>query len=141
MIERVGRVDCAALIFYLLAMLGLTIAEAKSYELPVVPPFQEMLGWGPNPDRTMEVEFPGVSFRYSILDWKPAPGCQAVKEMVGMEELRWVTHAGFFSHQYLTRSYPMAFKREGESEWHWMNTKTYKEKEPCLKADCRTQEE
>ena len=115
----------AAVVFILIT----GTAQAPDYDdLPVVPPFQEMLGWGPNPDRTMEVSFPGISFRFSILDWKPAPGCQAVKEMVGLEELRWVTHAGFFSHQYLTKSYPMAFKREGESEWHWMNTKTYKEK-------------
>ena len=110
---------------------ALMIGTAKAISrngLPVVPPFQEMLSWNPNPDRTMEVSFEGVSFRYSILDWKPSPDCQAVVEMVGRKELRWVTNAGFFSHQYLTRSYPMAFKREGEAEWHWMNVRTYKEK-------------
>ena len=116
--------------------------EAKSSELPVVPLFEEMLGWEPQPDRTMEVTFPGISFRYSILDWKPAPNCQAVVEMVGTKELRWVTHAGIFAHQYLTKNTPMLFKREGEGQWHWLNMKTYKEIEPCPKeANCRTQEE
>ena len=110
---------------------ALTIGTAKAISrncLPVVQPFQERRSWNPNPERTMEVSFEGVSFRYSILDWKPSPDCQAVVEMVGRKELRWVTNAGFFSHQYLTRSYPMAFKREGEAEWHWMNVRTYKEK-------------
>ena len=119
------NIGIIVLIFAL--MIGTAKAISRNV-LPVVPPFQEMLSWNPNPDRTMEVSFEGVSFRYSILDWKPSPDCQAVTEMVGMEELRWVTNAGFFSHQYLTRSYPMAFKREGEGEWHWMNVRTYKEK-------------
>ena len=119
------NIGIIVLIFAL--MIGTAKAISRNV-LPVVPPFQEMLSWNPNPDRTMEVSFEGVSFRYSILDWKPSPDCQAVTEMVGMEELRWVTNAGFFSHQYLTRSYPMAFKREGEAEWHWMNVRTYKEK-------------
>jgi len=119
------NIGIIVLIFAL--MIGTAKAISRNV-LPVVPPFQEMLSWNPNPDRTMEVSFEGVSFRYSILDWKPSPDCQAVVEMVGRKELRWVTNAGFFSHQYLTRSYPMAFKREGEAEWHWMNVRTYKEK-------------
>ena len=119
------NIGIIVLIFAL--MIGTAKAISRNV-LPVVPPFQEMLSWNPNPDRTMEVSFEGVSFRYSILDWKPSPDCQAVVEMVGRKELRWVTNAGFFSHQYLTRSYTMAFKREGEAEWLWMNVRTYKEK-------------
>ena len=136
-----GRGGLGLLICCLLGIAGLMIAEARD-ELPVVPPFQEMLDWRPQPDRTMEVVFPGVSFRYSILDYKPAPNCQAVVEVVGTKELRWVTHAGIFAHQYLTRNSPMLFKRAGEAEWHWLNIKTYEEIEPCQKeASCRTQEE
>ena len=130
------------LIVTLLLATGLMIAKGRSYELHKVPPFTEMLDWKPQPDRTMEVVFPGISFRYSILDYKPAPGCQAVVEMVGTKELRWVTHSGLFAHQYLTRNTPMFFKRAGEAQWHWLNMKTYKEIEPCPKeASCRTQEE
>ena len=122
-----GRGGLGLLICCLLGIAGLMIAEARS-ELPKVPPFEEMLDWRPQPDRTMEVVFPGISFRYSILDYKPAPNCQAVVEMVGTKELRWVTNAGIFAHQYLTRNSPMLFKRAGEAEWHWLNIKTYKEK-------------
>jgi len=133
------RAICVVSISCLLAMWGMK--EARSNELPKVPLFEEMLNWEPRPDRTMEVTFPGISFRYSILEWKPAPSCQAVVEMVGTKELRWVTHAGMFAQQYLTRNTPMLFKREGEAQWHWLNIKTYKEIEPCLKVDCRTQGE
>jgi len=130
------------LVVALLLATGLMVAKGRSYELPKVPPFTEMLDWKPQPDRTMEVVFPGISFRYSILDYKPAPGCQAVVEIVGTKELRWVTHAGIFAHQYLTKNTPMFFKRAGEAQWHWLNMKTYKEIEPCPKeASCRTQEE
>jgi len=116
------------LVVALLLATGLMVAKGRSYELPIVPPFEEMLDWRPQPDRTMEVVFDGISFRYSILDFKPAPDCQAVVEMVGTNELRWVTNSGMFAHQYLTRNTPMLFKKEGEAEWHWLNIKTYKEK-------------
>ena len=116
------------LVAALLLVSGLLVAKGASYELPKVPPFEEMLDWRPQPDRTMEVVFPGIRFRYSILDYKPAPGCQAVVEMVGTKELRWVTNSGMFAHQYLTRNTPMLFKRAGEAQWHWLNIKTYKEK-------------
>lgn len=112
----------------LLLATGLFATKGGSYELPKVPPFETMLDWQPQPDRTMEVVFPGISFRYSILDYKPAPGCQAVVEMVGTKELRWVTSSGMFAHQYLTKNTPMLFKRAGEVEWHWLNIRTYKEK-------------
>jgi hypothetical protein len=112
----------------LLLVAGLFVARSGSDELPKVPPFEEMLDWRPQPDRTMEVVFPGIRFRYSILDFKPAPSCQAVVEMVGTKELRWVTHAGIFAHQYLTKNTPMLFKRAGEGQWHWLNLKTYREK-------------
>lgn len=131
-----------AVVVALLLATGLFAVKGGSYELPVVPPFEEMLDWRPQPDRTMEVVFDGISFRYSILDYQPAPGCQAVVEIIGTKELRWVTHSGLFAHQYLTRNTPMFFKRAGEAEWHWLNMKTYKETEPCPKeASCRTQEE
>lgn len=116
----------AVLIITLLVTWAMT--EAKSGELPIVPPFTEMLNWEPQPDRTMEVTFPGIAFRYSILDWKPAPLCEAVLPLVRTKEIRWVTHAGIHAHQYLTRNSPMMFKREGEAEWHWVNLKTYKER-------------
>ena len=114
-------------IVVLLLATGLFAAKGGSYALPKVPPFEEMLDWRPQPDRTMEVVFPGISFRYSILEYKPAPDCQAVVEMVGTKELRWVTNSGMFAHQYLTRNTPMLFKRAGEVEWHWLNIKTYEE--------------
>ena len=117
-----------ALLVVLLLASGLLVAKGASYELPTVPPFQEMLDWQPKPDRTLEVTFPDVSFRYSILDWKPAPNCQAVIEDVGAKELKWVTHAGFFAHRYLTKSTPMLYKIRGEAQWYWLNLKTYEEK-------------
>ena len=130
------------LVVALLLVTWLFVVKGGSYELPKVPPFEEMLDWKPQPDRTMEVVFPSISFRYSILDYKPAPSCQAVLEVVGTKELRWVSHSGLFAYQYLTRNTPMLFKRAGEAEWHWLNIKTYKEIEPCQKeASCRTQVE
>ena len=116
-----------ALTIILLAT-AVLMKDAKSNELPKVPPFSKMLYWKPQPDRTMEVGFPGVAFRYSILDWKPAPRCAAVIELVRTPEIRWVTHAGVHAQQYLTSNSPMLFKKEGESEWHWVNLRTYKEK-------------
>jgi hypothetical protein len=102
--------------------------EAFGNEDPmVVPPLEQMVRWFPERDRTLVVAFPDISYRYEILDWKPAPSCQAVTEMVSTKELRWITHAGWMAHQYLTRSEPMAFKRPGDGEWHWMSKQTFKE--------------
>ena len=125
---KIYLASCVVWIACSLAMALLITGDAKSEELPKIPLFEEMLGWQPQADRTMEVVFPGIRFRYSILDFKAAPGCQAVVEMPLTEELRWVTQAGMLASQYLTRSHPMAFKRDGDAIWHWMNIKTYKEK-------------
>ena len=128
MIAKAYKAGCGVLIACSLVAVLLTVKETKSEELPVVPNYQKILEWGPLPDGTMEVVYQGIRFRYSILDWKPAPRCQAVLEIVGEKRLRWVTHIGMFAHQYLTTSFPMAFKRDGDGEWHWMNLKTYEER-------------
>ena len=112
----------------LVSVAAINIVPNISNELPELPPFEEMLDWKPKQDRTIEVTFPDISFRYSILDWKPAPECQAVSAMPETEELRWVTHAGMFAHQYLTKNTPTLYKRRGSSEWYWLSLKTYKEK-------------
>ena len=112
---------------FLLLMTFVLTAKGLSYELPTVPSFKKMLGWKPKPDRTLEVAFPGVSFRYEILAWQPAPNCQAVSKMRNGRELRWVTHAGWYAHEYLTKNKPVMFKKEGETVWYWLNIKTFKE--------------
>ena len=55
----------------LVSVAAINVVPNISYELPDLPPFEEMLDWKPKPDRTIEVTFPNISFRYSILDWNP----------------------------------------------------------------------
>ena len=127
MIAKAGSVGYAVLIGCLLVIVVLKTRSVRSGELPFIPPYTEMVSWQPQSDRTLEVAFENVSFRYSILDNKPAPNCQAVTELVGQKEIRWVKNTGFFAHQYLTRSAPMMYRWTGEADWNRMNLKTYKE--------------
>jgi len=114
-----------SLICVILGTLVLTGKGSTSEPLQV-PPFNELLDWGPAPDRTMVVSYPGISYRYSILAWGPASGCNAVVEVDKTDELRWLTRSGWFAHEYLTKRTPMAYKIEGTSEWIWMSKKTHR---------------
>ena len=109
----------------------LLLSRANSNSLPRVPDLIFVLNWGPQPDRTMQVDFEGASFRYSILDDKPAPLCQMV--MPTREgELRWVTRSGQQAHQYLTKREPFLYRVAGDTEWRWFSLKTYRD---CLRYD------
>ncbi len=120
------------LIFGLLATAVVTMSAGAGDDPMVPPPLEQMLRWAPERDRTLVVTFPGILYRYEILDWKPAPACQTVTEVVGTKELRWITHAGWMAHQYLTKNSPMAFRRPGDGEWHWMSRRTNRE---CVQYD------
>ena len=109
----------------------LLLTRVVSTPYPMVPDLAFVLNWEPKPDRTMQVDFEGVSFRYSILDDKPAPLCQMVMPSHG-GELRWVTRSGQQAHQYLTKKDPFLYRREGDTEWRWLSLKTYKD---CLRYD------
>ena len=104
------------------------LAVIEAGELPEVPGFEKIIAWEPERDRSMVVEFEGIRFKYEILDWKEAPQCQTVSQ-IPQGELRWVTHSGFFAHEYFTRDKPVAFQRPGNPEWQWMSKKTYFPKE------------
>lgn len=98
---------------------------------PKVPPLEMALNWEPMPDRTLQVDFEEVSFRYEILDDKPAPSCQMVLRLP-YEELRWVTRPSQQAHQYLTKAEPTLYKMNGDNEWLWLSLKTYKD---CINYD------
>jgi len=55
----------------------------------------------------MVVTFPGVRFKYEILDWSESQACKTVVE-AEHEELKWVTHVGYFAHEYRTKNKPVA---------------------------------
>ena len=106
-----------------LVMLALTVKVSADDPMQV-PPFSELLDWGPAPDRTMVVSFPGIAYRYQILAWGTAAGCNAVEAVDKTDELRWLTRSGWFAHEYFTKRRPMAYKIEGTAEWIWMVKKT-----------------
>ena len=101
-------------------------AKDAMTEMPGVPPFEQAIEWYPLPDRTLLVRFENVSFRYQIVDSKPAPDCQAVLRLSSKfnHQLRWITD-GFINHQYLTKGDPSFYKEVKNEEWLWMSIKTY----------------
>jgi len=112
------------LICGMLVILVLTVKVSADDPMQV-PPFSELLDWGPAPDRTMVVSFPGIAYRYSILAWGTASGCNAVAEVDKTGELRWLTRSGWFAHEYFTKQKPMAYKIDGTTEWIWLLKKTH----------------
>ena len=112
------------LIFCFAVVVLLPSVRANSNEPAMLPPFKKMLSWGPQPDRTMVVSYPGISYRYEILAWGPASGCDAVVEVDETNELRWLTSTGWFAHEYFTKKDPVAYKNDYEVEWTWLLKKT-----------------
>ena len=97
--------------------------------LPELPPLTTLLRWEPMQDATMVVEFPnGMLFKFEIITWGETKDCATVVH-TATGELRWVTHIGFFSQEYLTKSEPVAYKRPGEAQWYWMSQKTFKDRD------------
>lgn len=115
--------ECVALIVF---FLGMTVHQGKviADDYMPLPPFEEMLGWSPLPDRTLVVSFEGIQYRFEILEWEPAPDCAAVSKVAETDELRWVTRAGWFAHEYFTRAEPVAIKRAGDPDWSWILKRT-----------------
>ncbi len=103
--------------------------RVNSVAIPIVPDLAFVTKWEPKPDRTMQVDFEGISFRYAILDDKPAPLCQMVMPY-GHNELRWVTRGGHMAHQYLTKDEPVLYRFAGDEDWNWLSLNTYKD---CLR--------
>ena len=95
-------------------------------EIPMVPSFDKMLAWGPARDRSMVVAFDGVKFKYEILDWHESNDCKTVVKAEN-NELKWITHVGYFSHEYRTKDKPIAYQFAGDKLWRWVGKKTYKE--------------
>jgi len=97
---------------------------AMAQEVPKVPDFEKMLSWTPERDRSMVVTFPGVRFKFEILDWSESEACKTVVE-AEHEELKWITHVGYFSHEYRTKRKPIAYQLPGDPTWRWVGRKTY----------------
>jgi len=110
--------------FLMVMVLSITVMAQES---PIVPKFENMLAWGPERDRSMVVTFPGIRFKYEILDWSESKNCKTVVR-AKHNELKWITHVGFFSHEYITKDKPVAYQVAGDKLWHWVGKKTYKEK-------------
>ena len=104
----------------------LMFAKDAMTEMPKVPPFERAIEWNPLPDRTLLVVFDNISFRYQIVDSKPAPDCQSVLRLSSKynHQLRWITD-GFMNHQYLTKGDPSFYKYTRNRDWLWMSIKTY----------------
>ena len=104
----------------------LMFAKDAMTEMPKVPPFEQAIEWNPLPDRTLLVVFDNISFRYQIVDSKPAPDCQSVLRLSSKynHQLRWITD-GFINHQYLTKGDPSFYKYTRNRDWLWMSIKTY----------------
>jgi len=100
---------------------------AIAQETPRVPDFEEMLSWGPARDRSMVVAFPGVRFKFEILGWSESEACRTVVE-AEHEELKWITHVGYFTHEYRTKNKPVAYQLPGDPAWRWVGRKTFTEK-------------
>jgi len=119
----------------MLALIALTLPSVALAErtppadLPELPPLKTLINWKPMQDATMVVEFPaGLMFKFEIVDWRETKDCATVMP-TATGELRWVTHIGFFSQEYLTKPVPVAYKRPGEAQWYWMSQKTFKDEE------------
>ncbi len=97
---------------------------AIAQETPRVPDFEKMLSWGPARDRSMVVAFPGVRFKFEILGWSESEACRTVVE-AEHEELKWITHVGYFTHEYRTKNKPVAYQLPGDPTWRWVGRKTY----------------
>ncbi len=109
----------------------LLLSRENSISSPTVPDLAYVVNWKPQPDRTMQVDFEGASFRYTILDDKPAPLCQMVMPTRD-GELRWITRSGHQAHQYLTKKEPFLYREAGDTEWRWLSLKSYRD---CLRYD------
>jgi hypothetical protein len=109
-----------------MAALALTIT-VMAQEIPKVPDFEKMLKWTPERDRSMVVTFPGVRFKFEILDWRESEACKTVAE-AEHEELKWITHVGSFAHEYRTKNKPVAYQLPGDPTWRWVGKKTYEPK-------------
>jgi hypothetical protein len=121
MAYRKTRKYCIAGCFIAIFVVTMT---AMAQEVPKVPDFEKMLSWTPERDRSMVVTFPGVRFKFEILGWSESEACKTVVE-AEHEELKWITHVGYFSHEYRTRSEPVAYQLPGDPTWRWVGRKTY----------------
>ena len=111
----------------LLPQVALADSFAPPSDLPGLPPLKTLKNWFVAHDRTMIVEFPsGVLFKFEILTWGDIQEC-AVVQTTTTGELKWLAHAGFYSHEYLTPDKPVAYKLPGSGIWRWVSLKTYKD--------------
>ena len=108
-----------------------TVALADGFpppsDLPGLPPLKTLKNWFVAHDQTMIVEFPsGVLFKFEILAWGDMKDC-AVVQTTSTGDRKWLAHAGFYSHEYLTSAKPVAYRLPGQTIWRWVALKTYKD--------------
>ena len=126
LIKQIKGCTMLALVTLTLPSVALADRFPPPVDLPELPPLTSLINWKPMQDSTMVVEFPsGLMFKFEIVDWRETKDCATVMPMA-TGELRWVTHIGFFSQEYLTKPVPVAYKRPGEAQWYWMSKKTFK---------------
>ena len=113
-------------ILQLLLIIGLSAIPLQGYsEPPKEPGIELILSWEPLPDRTVVINFEGVSFRHNIIEHKPANGCKsAVVNEDGTITL--LTHIGNNAYQYILTVSP-EFYRIGTNNWEWAGERTGQE--------------
>ena len=120
---RMGRITIMISGLVALAWLSIAPSVAMSVEPGKV---EEIVNWRLLPDRTVRVEWPGVMFRFHIIDWSPASECNGVaKDERGYV---FVAHArnGGIAYRYIIDPSPMAVSQTGNS-WRWYKKQTYLE--------------
>ncbi len=78
--------------------------------------------WEPLPDRTVALNFNGVSFRHRILEQMAVEDCKGVK-INNDDTISLLTHIGNNAFRYKIDDKPEFYKLDG-GEWKWFGEKT-----------------
>ena len=90
--------------------------------MPKEPEMYLLQSWEALPDRTVALNFDGVSFRHSILDHKRAKDCKGVT-VNDDGTISLLTHIGDNVFRYELNGKPEFYKIDG-GEWKWVGEKT-----------------
>jgi hypothetical protein len=104
-------------------MIGIFFAPVCVFaEPPTEPNIDLMISWEPLSDRTMVLNYEGLSFRHNIIDHKAINHCKEISvNKDGTTTL--LTHIGNNAYEYILITAP-EFYRIGTDDWEWIGIRT-----------------